>query len=89
MNTKLTLSIDDAVVRKAKKYAKANEVSLSQLIENYLKMLTHDVRYSKAEEPRERYSKLAKLRGLVRLPAEFDYKEELTSILKERYMKLK
>jgi len=40
MNTKLTLTIEQTVIEKAKKYAKDSERSLSNLIENYLKALT-------------------------------------------------
>lgn len=39
MNTKLTLSVDDAVVEKAKQYAAANKISLSKLVERYLSSL--------------------------------------------------
>ena len=40
MNTKLTLTIDQSVIERAKKYARKKERSLSDLIENYLKALT-------------------------------------------------
>ncbi len=39
MNTKLTLSIQKEVIKKAKEYAQHNERSLSDLVENYLKAL--------------------------------------------------
>ena len=39
MNTKLSLSLDTEVIEKAKTYAKSQKLSLSQLIENYLKRL--------------------------------------------------
>ena len=42
MNTKLTLTIEQDVIEKAKKYAKDKERSLSSLIENYLKALTNE-----------------------------------------------
>ena len=41
-NTKLTLTIEQTVIEKAKKYAKDKERSLSNLIENYLKALTKE-----------------------------------------------
>ncbi|WP_254562564.1 DUF6364 family protein [Dyadobacter diqingensis] len=40
MNTKLTLTIDDAIVDKAKQYARQEGRSLSDLVENYLKAVT-------------------------------------------------
>jgi len=42
MTTKLTLSIDEAVIKKAKKYAKENGRSLSALIESYLIGITSE-----------------------------------------------
>ncbi|HEV7382270.1 MAG TPA: DUF6364 family protein [Dyadobacter sp.] len=42
MNTKLTLTIEQSIIEKAKKYAKKTDTSLSSLIENYLKALTSD-----------------------------------------------
>ena len=36
MNAKLTLSLDDQVIAKAKMYAKVNKTSISQLVEHYL-----------------------------------------------------
>lgn len=40
MNTKLTLTIEQAVIENAKQYAKQKNRSLSDLIESYLKALT-------------------------------------------------
>ena len=49
MNTKLTLTIEQSVIEKAKKYARKKERSLSDLIENYLKALTKE----EPSEPKE------------------------------------
>ena len=40
MSTKLTLTVDKTVIDKAKRYAKKQGRSLSDLIENYLKTIT-------------------------------------------------
>lgn len=40
MNTKVTLSFDDTVIRQAKKYAADNNISLSRLIEFLLTKVT-------------------------------------------------
>ena len=45
MNTKLTLSVDEQIIFKAKKYAKQNKKSLSQVIENYLTYLTEEDKF--------------------------------------------
>ena len=49
MNTKLTLTIEQDIIKKAKEYAKNNNRSLSIIIENYLKVLTKD---QKKEKPK-------------------------------------
>jgi len=36
MNTKLTLTIEESIIEKAKSYARKNGRSLSDIIENYL-----------------------------------------------------
>ena len=40
MNTKLTLTIEQEIIERAKLYAKSKNRSLSDIIENYLKILT-------------------------------------------------
>ena len=42
MNTKLTLTIQQEIIHKAKEYAKEKNRSLSDIIENYLKILTKE-----------------------------------------------
>jgi len=42
MSTKLTLTIDKSVIKQAKKYAKSQGRSLSNLIEEYLKSVSSD-----------------------------------------------
>ena len=42
MPTKLTLSIDESVIEKAKLYARAKSTSLSRVIEQYLQFVTEN-----------------------------------------------
>ena len=42
MNTKLTLTIDESVINKAKRYAKDQGRSLSEMVENYFKAMVSD-----------------------------------------------
>ncbi|TAN21604.1 MAG: hypothetical protein EPN37_00450 [Chitinophagaceae bacterium] len=82
MNTKLTLTIEEAVIKKAKKYAGKRKGSLSDLIENYLKALT-----SEEKKDEEELTPVVKsLRGSFTLPKNFDYKKELTNRLSEKYL---
>ncbi|OYU85315.1 MAG: hypothetical protein CFE24_02095 [Flavobacterium sp. BFFFF2] len=83
MNTKLTLVIEQDVIQNAKDYAKQNNRSLSNIIENYLKSLT-------AETPKKEavnMSPLVKsLRGSFIAPTDFDYKKELVTALEKKHL---
>lgn len=39
---KLTLSVDDAVVSRAKRYAERNSISVSRMVENYLSAVVEE-----------------------------------------------
>jgi hypothetical protein len=82
MNTKLTLTIEERIIQKAKKYAKENGHSLSGIIENYLKVLTRE-----EEKGNEEITPLVKsLKGSFKAPKNFDYKKELTDRLADKYL---
>ncbi len=82
MNTKLTLTIEKSIIEQAKSYAKKRGRSLSDIIENYLKALT------KEEKTEEELSPLVKsLKGSFKAPKSFNYKDELSKALSEKYLK--
>ena len=82
MDAKLTLNIDKEVARRAKVYAKNKGRSLSDLIENYLKLLTKNTPI----EDTEYTPRVKSLLGSVALPADFDYKKELGDALTKKYL---
>lgn len=82
MNAKLTLTIEQSVIEKAKKYALEKERSLSDLIENYLKALTRDDNKDEIE-----LTPIVKsLKGSFNAPKNFDYKVELSNCLKKKHI---
>ena len=82
MNTKLTLTIEETVILKAKDYARNKKSSLSRLIENYLKaVIKEDI-----IELRETTSIVKSLQGSFKAPKDFDYKNELSKRLSEKYL---
>ncbi len=82
MDSKLTLSIDKDVASKAKIYARSKGRSLSDLIENYLKLLTKNSAIEDTE-----YSPIVKsLLGSITLPNDFDYKKEIANSLAKKYL---
>ena len=85
MTTKLTLTIDDSVLMKAKKFAKQKGTSISRLLEDYLKVIMHES--SVKEKDKEDLSPLVKsLQGTFKMPANFDYKNALNQSLSEKYL---
>ena len=81
MITKLTLLVEENIVKKAESYAKQTGRSLSELVETYLETLTED-----HGETLQISAKLKKLVGSVKLPADFDEKKELTAYFERRHL---
>lgn len=83
MNTKLTLTIEQEIIKRAKNYAKEKNRSLSDIIENYLKILTK-------EERKQKVNKLSpiveSLKGSFKMPKNMDYKKDLGNRLEEKYL---
>lgn len=83
MNTKLTLTIEQEIIKRAKEYAKNQNRSLSDIIENYLKILTKE----EQKEKDEKLNPIVKsLKGSFKMPkADMDYKKELRDRLEKKY----
>ena len=83
MNTKLTLTIEREIIERAKNYAKDKNRSLSDIIENYLKILTKDEK----KTPGKKLSPVTEsLKGSFKMPKNMDYKKELRNRLEEKYL---
>ena len=82
MNTKLTLTIEHSLIDKAKRYAKGKGRSLSDIIENYLKVMIKDDNIKVIDSTPVTSS----LRGAFKAPEDFDYKKELSKGLSEKYL---
>lgn len=83
MNTKLTLTIEQDVIEKAKKYAQKKGRSLSDLVENYFKTITLN------EKPDYKFqgSIATSLLGSFEEPKDFDYKKEIQNAITEKHLK--
>ncbi|MCM4155986.1 DUF6364 family protein [Gramella sp. AN32] len=80
MDKKLTLSLNESIIETAKRYAKANNISLSKLIESYLGSLT------KEEKKNLEISPLVKsLSGVISVDKNYDPKDDYTKYLIEKY----
>ena len=83
MTTKLTLSVEEKVIQRAKVYAKKTGRSLSEIVELYLESITAD--HSLENEPIS--PKLRKLIGSVKLPKNFNEEKSKREYLEKKYLK--
>ncbi len=90
MNTKLTLTMDKSVIERAKKYARGQDRSLSNLVENYLKAITNQDKIKQddnSERNRQELSPIVKsLKGSFKSSETLNYKKELGKRLEEKYL---
>jgi hypothetical protein len=80
MTTKLTLTVEKSIIERAKSYAKSTGRSLSEIIETYLTTITDESVGS------EMSPKLKKIAGVIKLPKDFNEKEELRKSLEDKYL---
>ena len=80
MDKKLTLSLNETVIEKAKRYAKKNKISLSKLIENYLRSIAGDEGQEIEITPL-----VMKLSGVIELQKDIDIRGEYTDYLIEKH----
>ena len=83
MNTKLTLTIEDHIIERAKRYAKSRGRSLSDIIQTYLEALTND----QVDSPKGKTPIVKALRGSFKQKDSRNYKELLTEALEDKYLK--
>lgn len=84
MQTKLTLTIEQDIIEQAKQYANAHGKSLSELVANYFKYLVE----RKPENniiPAIKSQRVKRLRGLIKLDPDFDYKAMLAAEKESKY----
>jgi len=82
MNTKLTLTIEKETIEIAKEYAKEKGQSLSEMVENYFKLITINRRQIKPEQLSPR---IRRLRGIIKTNEKINDKQILTEELAKKY----
>lgn len=83
MDTKLTLKLDKKVIGKAKAYALQHNISLSRLIESYLKSITGS--RAAGADPEEISPFVKSISSGKGIPANLDYKEEYAGHLAKKH----
>lgn len=81
MHKKLTLNINESIIEQAKRYAKRQNTSISNLIESYLRALTDTKKSTQASN----IAPITKsLHGIVQWK-ELDDKKDYTDFLSKKY----
>ncbi len=80
MDHKLTLSLDKSIIEQAKNYAKLNNISLSKLIESYLKSLTE-----RQNKPLEITPLVESLSGIIQLDENDDIRTNYRDYLNRKH----
>ncbi|MBL1410227.1 DUF6364 family protein [Sphingobacterium faecale] len=82
MITKLTLTMEQSLIEEAKKYARNNQRSLSDIVESYLRSLVEKGVVMKEDE--QPYI-VRSLKGAFKDPKNSDYKKILTEQLSNKH----
>ena len=82
MTTKLTLTVEKEVIERAKIYAKDSGRSLSEMVENYLNSITL---HQHSSSKKGISNRLHQIVGAIRLPKDFDEKEEIKNYLSKKH----
>lgn len=81
MNKKLTLSLDEDIIEKAKIYASQTGRSLSSLVEDFFENLTEKSSSTQIS------AKIKRISGKIEVPTDFDWEEELRKGLEEKHLR--
>jgi hypothetical protein len=81
MEAKLTLTLDKDVIEEARKYAKNINISLSRMVEKYLKSVVNQ----KREKEIYPTPLVKELSGIIHLDRDADLKEIYSDYLIEKY----
>ncbi len=84
MNTKLTLNIEDSVIRKAKAFARSRNKSLSKLVEQYLGFVTDNMAISPTISDRIRA-----ISDNLEMDPKLNYDDLKEQYLQEKYLDAK
>ena len=82
MDTKLTLKLDTEVIEHAKHYAASQQRSLSEIVEDYLKLLTEQ---TKPKDEIEISPFVKSMATGVKIPTDIDYKSAYVDYLMKKH----
>ena len=80
MNKKLTLRLNENVIKRAKNWAQIHKTSLSKMIESYLNSVTRQKSENIQITPL-----VESLSGVIELPEDYDYRKEYSEHISDKY----
>ena len=83
MNNELTIQLDDNLIHAAEIYARGKNVSLSKMIESYLRLIVFDKKPNKEDD--EITPLVKSLSGVIKASQDYDYKTEYGNFLIQKY----
>ncbi len=84
MNSKLTITLDELIIDKARIFAKSKGYSLSQMVENYFKIITTDVECNELKSSET--SIVMSLKGAFKDKKGLNYKKVLSERRVNKYL---
>lgn len=85
MTTKLTLSINREVIKNAKQLSQKNGISISQMVENFLKQSIKDQPENTIRKKEELPAFLKKMHGAVKTKDKREYKDVYRNYISEKH----
>lgn len=85
MTTKLTLSIDEEVIKNAKQFSQKNGISISRMVENFLKQSVEIQPSKKFVKKEELPPFLKKMYGAAKTKDKREYRDVYRDYIIEKY----
>ena len=86
MTTKLTLSVDSAIIEKARRISRRRKTSVSAMFSNFIASLEEETPAVPIQEVPPITKRILEMGAkLPKIPAEWDYRDELSDIIAKRH----
>ena len=86
MTTKLTLSVDSAIIDKARRISRRRKTSVSAMFSNFIASLEEESPSVSVQEIPPITKRILEMGAkLPKIPAEWDYRDELSDIIAKRH----
>ena len=86
MTTKLTLSVEPSIIEKAHRISRKRKTSVSSMFSNFIASLKEEEKSCPVQELPPLTKRVLEMGAKIpKIPAEWDYREELSNIMAQEY----